>query len=122
MLDGLTEYLTHPALWVAILAIGGLGEIAKKLVLGPKSKWPKDGFRGWRGVYAVTYKAHAMFVGALAGWLLPLPVASSFAEDGQAGRAMFYLGAGALSMIGYATIVGNIKTFLENRGKKLAAK
>lgn len=122
MLNGLTEYLAHPALWIAILAIGGCGEIAKKLILGPKSKWPKEGFPGWRGVYFVTYKAHAMIIGGGAGWLLPLPVSSAFAEDGQAGQAMFYLGAGAIAMIAYAIIVGNIKTFFKNQGKKLASK
>jgi hypothetical protein len=122
MLDKLTDYLLHPALWIAVLIIGMLGEIAKNLALGPKKSWPKDGFRGWRGVYVVTYKAHALVVGALMGLIPGLPVTDLFKEPGSnLGAVMFYCGAGAISMIAYATIVGSIKTAISNYGKRLGA-
>ena len=61
-----------------MLVIGTLGEVAKRLILGPKKTWPKDAdghiaFTGWRGVYAVTYKLHALLVGALIGLVSGIP-------------------------------------------------
>ena len=118
-MDALIEYLTHPAVWIAVLVIGGAGEIAKKIVLGNPKSMPEEGYRGLKGVYYVTYKAHAMVVGGLGGLVPGLPVTEALATDGQAGSVMMYAGAGALAMIVYASIVSNIKSAVRNYGKKL---
>lgn len=116
IIDALGGYFSHPALWVAVLIIGTLGDVVKKLVLpGPM---PKDGWPGWRGVYYVTYKAHALAVGALMGLIPGLPVSDAFETEGPAGPVLFYAGAGAIAMIGYAALVGTIKNAIENRKAK----
>jgi hypothetical protein len=122
MFAALIAYLTHPAFWIALLVIGGIHETGKKLVLGPKEKWPKDGFRGWKGVYRVTCKSHSLVLGALLGLIPGMPVTESLATEGLAGSMMFYMGAGACAMIGYASVVGVFKDVLANYGKKLADK
>lgn len=122
MIDAVLETLLHPALWIGAIAVGMLGEVAKKLVLGPRAKWPKDGFRGWRGVYYVTLPLHAMAAGVALWWgpaLLgyPLPVSAAF--DGDGGYALFGLGVGALSVVGYATFVEGVQRALKSWSKKL---
>jgi len=122
MFDALVEYLTHPAFWVAMLVIGTLHETGKQLVLGPKNKWPKDGFRGWKGVYWVTRKIHSLILGALFGLIPGVPVIEVLATEGAAGAVIFYMGAGAGAMVGYASVVGTLKDVFTNYGKKLADK
>ena len=108
-MDALLAALTHPALWVAAIVIGTLGEVVKNLVRA------KAGDKGWRGVYFVTYRAHAILVGASLGALcfagVELPVAEGFAEG--AGPVLFYACSGALAMIGYDAIVKTIKRTME---------
>ena len=116
----LVAYFTHPAFWVAMMAIGTVHETGKQLVLGNKSKWPKEGFRGWKGVYRVTMKTHSLILGALLGLIPGLPVTESLATEGVAGSVIFYLGAGCCAMVGYASVIGIIKDVLANYGKKLA--
>lgn len=120
MLD-LISWLGHPSTWIAVLIIGGAGEIAKQLILGPKKLWPKDGFPGWKGVYAVTYRFHAVVVGALIGCIPGLPVIEALQTEGIAGSAMQYAGDGALAMIAYTAIVGTIKAIIKNFGKRAVA-
>lgn len=122
MFDGLIAYFTHPAFWIALLVIGTIHETGKQLVLGKKHKWPKDGFKGWKGVYRVTMKLHSLILGALFGLIPGLPVTSGLATEGISGSVMFYLGAGAAAMVGYASVVGTVKDLLANYGKKLADK
>lgn len=124
MLDQLTDWLTHPSTWIAVLVIGTCGEVAKRLILGPKKSWPKDAdghtaFRGWRGVYAVTYKLHALLVGALIGLIPGIPVVESLRTEGWAGAVLQYTGNGALAMIAYASVVGTIKSAFEVYAPKL---
>lgn len=119
MLDALIAYITHPALWITVLVIGGAGEIAKKLILGNPHDMPKTGYPGFKGVYYVTYKFHAVVVGGLAGLIPGLPVTEALATEGVAGGVMFYAGAGAIAMIAYASVVGSIKNGVKNYGKKL---
>ena len=111
-MDALLAALTHPALWVAAIVIGTLGEVAKNLVRA------KAGDKGWRGVYYVTYRAHAILVGASLGALsfagIELPVAEGFSEGG--GPVLFYACSGALAMIGYDSIVKTLKKTL-SRGE-----
>jgi hypothetical protein len=120
MLAALVEYLTHPAFWVALLAIGSIHETGKKLVLGPKNKWPKEGFKGWRGVYRVTCKNHSLIMGALIGLIPGMPVTEALSTEGLMGAVIFYVGAGVGAMVGYASVVGSLKDALANYGKKLA--
>jgi Flp pilus assembly pilin Flp len=119
-MQALIEYFTHPALWISVLIIGLAGQVAKKLILGDPDDMPKNGYRGFKGVYYVTYKAHAVIVGAMGGMIPGLPVTEAMETDGMAGSVMFYAGAGALAMIVYASVVGTIKNAFENYSKKLA--
>jgi hypothetical protein len=124
MLDHLINWLTHPSTWIAVLVIGTCGEVAKRLILGPKKHWPKDAdghvaFRGWRGVYAVTYKLHALLVGAVIGLIPGIPVVESLQSDGWAGAVLQYAGDGALAMVAYASVVGTIKSAFETYAPKL---
>lgn len=122
MFQSFIEYLTHPAFWIALLVIGTIHETGSQLALGSKSKWPKDGFRGWRGVYRVTRKSHSLVLGALFGLIPGLPVIESLATEGIAGSVMFYMGAGIGAMVGYASVVGTFRDALANYGKKLVDK
>ena len=131
MLDHLIDWLTHPSTWIAVLVIGTCGEAAKRLILGPKKRpkksWPKDAdghvaFRGWRGVYAVTYKLHALLVGALIGLAPGIPVVESLRTEGWAGAVLQYAGDGALAMIAYASVVGTIKSAFEVYAPRLISK
>jgi len=122
MLDGLVAYFTHPAFWVALLVIGSVHETGKKLILGPKDKWPKEGFKGWKGVYRVTCKNHSLVMGALIGLIPGMPVTEALTTEGMMGSVIFYVGAGIGAMIGYASVVGTVKDVLANYGKKLAEK
>jgi len=109
-MEQLTETLMHPALWLAALAIGLGGEVAKKLT------GAKAGDAGWRGVYFVTLPVHAPIIGALLGlasvavngWLgLSAPTSDAFAEG--LGPVLFYSGAGVLASLCYVSIVRVIK-------------
>jgi hypothetical protein len=100
--------------WVPIVAaaliIGMLGEVAKKLT------GAKPGDKGWRGVYIVTYKAHALAVGAcvgLAGHYVGIPVPGVFG-DNLGGAVLAYTLAAGVAMVGYASIVGVIKSWIEH--------
>jgi hypothetical protein len=119
MLDALIAYIAHPALWISVLVIGLAGEIAKKLILGDKKDMPKEGYPGFKGVYYVTYRFHAVAVGALLGMIPGLPVTEALATEGMAGGVMFYAGAGAIAMITYASVVSSIRSAVANYGKKL---
>jgi len=100
--------------WIPLLSaafiIGMLGEVAKKLVNA------KPGDKGLKGVYIVTYKAHALFVGALLGLALfglKGPVPEVFGVE-CGGYVLAYATAGGIAMVGYASIVGVIKSAIEN--------
>ena len=118
-METLVAWLGHPSTWIAVLIIGTAGDIAKNLILGPKNRYPKEGFRGWRGVYSVTYRFHAIVVGALMGLIPGLPVVESLQTDGIAGSVFQYAGAGALAMVTYATVVGTTRAIIKNYGKKV---
>jgi len=104
--------------WIPILAsafiIGMLGEVAKKL------SGAKHGDTGWRGVYIVTFKAHALLVGALiglGGHFIGLPVPEVFGES-LGGTVLAYAASGGVAMVAYSSIVGTIKSFISHMGAK----
>ncbi|MBN8609637.1 MAG: hypothetical protein J0L92_03585 [Deltaproteobacteria bacterium] len=120
-MDELMSWLGHPSTWITVLIVGTLGEVAKALILGPKKTWPKDAdghvaFRGWRGVYAVTYKVHALVVGALFGLVPGVPVIEALHSEGVAGAVLQYAGNGALAMVTYTSVVGTLKSLFEMYG------
>lgn len=129
MFDMLINWLGHPITWIEILVIGMVTEIMKTLMLGPKSKWPKDGFTGWRGVYFVTYRAHALLIGAVFGlvgaYLIPLPVPEKGFE-GTGGILAYHVGNAALAMVLYAALVGvlikAVTTYLPRALSRFAGK
>lgn len=122
MVEAFMSWLTFAPNLAAMLIIATLGEIAKKLVLGPKSKWPAEGFKGLKGVYWVTYKAHAIVAGvlgaALGSLVGGLPVPEMFVTDGLAGAMLNYGGDGAAAMVLHASLWGNGKTFMEMLRKR----
>ncbi len=129
MIDVFIEWLTFMPNLAAMLIIGVAGEVAKKLILGPKYKWPMEtiqtkkgpkeivAFTGFKGVYAVTYKVHAIFVGvavAVIGSAFGgLPVPEHFAGDGWGGAMLNYGGCGAAAMVAHAALIGQGKTFTD---------
>lgn len=126
MFENLIDWLTHPSTWITVLIVGSLGEVAKALILGPRKDWPKDAagnisFTGWRGVYVVTYRVHALPVAALVGLVPGIPVIDSLRTDGWAGAVLQYAGNGALAMVVYASVVGTLKKAFEVYGSRLAA-
>jgi len=102
-----------PAVIVPALAIGTLGEVAKRAVNA------KKGDTGWRGVYYVTLPAHPVIVGALLGLVPLLPVAPQLAVEGYDGVARFatYLLAGFVCKVAYDVLVA---TLLRALGQKAA--
>jgi hypothetical protein len=116
--------------WVFILPflIGLIGETMKKLVLGsrkPKSDMPFEGYKGWRGVYFVTYTWHAILFGAAIGRTIvlagvPYPVA--FFGEGIWSGVLVGAFSGGLAMVGHATIVKTIENMYKNAGARAVAK
>lgn len=109
--------------WIIILIvapflIGMVGEVIKKLT------GAKAGNKGWRGVYFVTYKVHAIVAGVLVGLAMyaghgPVPeVFHSVIEDesraGISGYMLAYAFSGGVAMVAYATIVGTIKNAIKH--------
>jgi hypothetical protein len=90
--------------------IGMLGEVVQRLVL--PGEMPKAGWPGWRGVYFVTYKAHALAVGAGFGSLLflaAIPWPKDVFGEGIGGAMFAGAVSGGVAMVAYASIVGSIK-------------
>jgi hypothetical protein len=99
-----------------------MGEIVKKLVL--RGPMPKTGWPGWRGVYYVTYRAHALAVGAGFGAgcaALTIPFPALFGGS-VAGGALAGAFAGGVAMVGYATIVKTIQAAIRQVGLRLGAR
>ena len=88
------------------LIIGAMGEAAKKLILGTV-KPSKQGFKGWRGVYVVTLRVHAVIVGALIGLVghsFELPVPDYFGAS-LGGVVLAYACAGVIASFAYDALV-----------------
>jgi hypothetical protein len=109
--------------WIIILIvapflIGFAGEIVKKWVNA------KAGDPGFKGLYYVTYKGHALVVGALLGLAMwagkgPVPALFHYAvgdvsEAGIGGYVLAYAFSGGVAMVAYSTIVGTIKNSIEH--------
>lgn len=113
--------------WITVIIIlpfiiGMLGEIAKKLVL--RGKMPDAGWMGWRGVYYVTYRAHALAVGAGFGAgakAMGIPFPELFGDTIASG-ALAGAFAGGVAMVGYATIVKTIQAAIKQVGLRLGAR
>jgi hypothetical protein len=111
------EWIT--VMLVAPFIIGMSGEVVKSLAL--PGKMPDGGWKGWRGFFFVTYRAHALFVGALAGLAaakLGIPWPKEVFGEGLAGGALAYCFAGGVAMVGYAAIVGVIKNAIRFIGAR----
>ena len=107
--------------WILSIAyafiLGVLGEVAKNLVRA------KPGDRGWRGVYFVTYKAHALFFGALGA--LPMheaqvTIPSSFGGTSVVSYVLWGASCGAAAMVGYPSTVGIVKAWLKHKRAQVA--
>lgn len=105
---------------IAPFIIGMMGEVVKDLVI--PGKMPEKGWPGFRGFFYVTYKAHALAVGALLGlaaaaFNIPWPK-DTFGE-GAGGGAVAFCFAGGVAMVGYAAIVGVIRNGIRQVGARL---
>ncbi|MGD9749362.1 MAG: hypothetical protein AB7W59_00040 [Acidimicrobiia bacterium] len=113
--------------WITVLIIlpfiiGMLGEMAKKLIL--RGKMPEAGWPGWRGVYYVTYRAHALAVGAGFGAgcaALGIPFPALFGGN-VAGGALAGAFAGGVAMVAYAGIVKTIQAAVRQVGLRIGAR
>lgn len=105
----LAAWISHPALWATVIAIGMAGEGVKRIV------GPTAGKRGWRGVFEVTMFAHPMLVGAAIGFIPGLPRPPSFGDE-VAGGVLFYLSGGVLAVIGYDIVKRGIMRALARFG------
>lgn len=97
-------------LLVVPLIIGMAGQVAQRLV------GAKRGDPGWRGIYVVTVPWHAMLVGAGVGFAMfklqgPIPEVFGSAVGGY---LLAYTMSGAVSIVGYDTIVKVFKNFLDH--------
>ena len=111
-----------PVLLVAPFIIGMMGEVVKGLAL--PGKMPETGWVGWRGIFFVTYKAHALAVGALAGLVaatLNIPWPKEVFGEGLGGGALAYCFSGGVAMVGYASIVGVIRNAIRLVGARVGA-
>lgn len=101
--------------WITLIAItlvvGMVGEIVKKLV-GAKAGDP-----GWRGVYYVTFRAHALLAGgglAVGLWALGLPIPQIFG-DSIGGALLLGMLAGGIAMIAYDVIVEGVRQWIRHQ-------
>jgi len=129
MIEAFTEWLSFAPNLAAMLIIATMGEVAKKMILGPKRHWPREtytddkgrhtviAFTGFKGVYVVTYKLHAILVGvavaAIGSMFGGLPVPEHFASDGIAGAMLNYGADGAAAMVLHAALIGQGKTLAD---------
>lgn len=97
-------------LLVTPLIIGMLGEVAKGLTKA------KPGDKGWKGVYYVTFRAHALVVGAIMGvgmWWLDGPIPIVFGEA-VGGYVLAYAFSGGVAMVAYSAIVKTIRAAIHH--------
>jgi hypothetical protein len=97
------------SVFVLPLIIGMGGEVSKKLIV-PLG----DSSTGWRKIFWITFPLHAMLTGALVG--IPLhnfnvPVPEAFGKE-LLGAMIAGTMSGAISTIGYSSIVKTLKRFL----------
>jgi hypothetical protein len=112
MLEGIIQWLTHPVTWIGILVIGMGGEVSKNLALGTPAERKDKDFKGWRRVYAITFRGHALFVGTLVGLLtavLPEMPSPEWVAGSFGGHVAYWIGNGALSMVLYASVVATLR-------------
>jgi len=115
MVQAFTSWLSFGPNIAAIIVIGMICEIIRRLVLGPR-KERKNGepYTGWREVYNTLYKAQAILFGALIGLIPGMPIPESFHGDGVGGAILNYAGNGAASMLVYTLLVSNAKSYIDN--------
>ena len=113
MIAAFTGWIGFAPNIAAIIIIGMIGEVVKRLVLGSKEKRKAEDYKGVRRVYFVTYKMQAIIFGALLGLIPGMPVPESFQGDGFAGAILNYAGDGAAAMVVYAALIGNAKTYVD---------
>lgn len=98
------------------MVIGMTGQVMKQLI------GAKAGDTGWRGVYFVTFRAHALVAGAAltAGlWYLglPLPAALGTELGGAIAHGLF---AGMLAMVAYDVLYKGVRAVVQHRLAQLA--
>lgn len=91
--------------------IGMGGEVSKKLIV-PAG----DSSTGWKRMFWITFPLHAMLMGALLG--IPMhkfgvPVPSAFGTE-LLGAMIAGTMSGAISTVGYSSIVKTLKRFLSS--------
>lgn len=113
--------------WILVLLvlpfiIGMMGEVVKKLAL--PGTMPEGGWVGWRGVYFVTYKLHALCVGAVFGiglFLFHIPWPKDVFGDSVGGAMLAGALSGGVAMVSYAAIVGVWKNSVKLVAARLGA-
>lgn len=114
----IAEFLASYTMWLTVLIIGSLGEVAKSLILTKPFEKSDGGYIGWRGVYFVTYKVHGIPVGMLAG-LLALATGLYIGSDKSLGAYLLWGGGcGILAMTCYTVLMGTLKSLLTQVGKR----
>lgn len=95
------------------LALGTIGEVFKNLVNA------KAGDTGWRGVYYVTLRLHAIVAGLVAGLAFHGSVAipEQFGVTLR-GYALWGAYCGGLAMVGYDVFVGIVRARIKQLGER----
>lgn len=122
MIQAFTSWLSFGPNIAAIVVIGMICDIIRRLVLGKRADRKDDKpFTGWRAVYNTLYKAQAITIGVLVGLIPSMPVPESFVSDGLGGAILNYAGDGAAAMIVYAALISNAKSYIDNLKKRAGA-
>lgn len=121
MISAFTQWIGFAPNIAAIVIIGMIGEVVKRLVLGDKTKRSAEDYKGFKRFYFVTYKAQAIILGALIGLIPGMPVPEAFQGDGFAGALLNYAGDGAASMVVYAALIGNAKSYVDHLKRRASA-
>ncbi len=104
------------SIFVMPFIIGMGGEVSKKLIV-PQG----DSSSGWRRIFWITFPLHAMLMGAILG--IPfhkfgVPTPAAFGQE-MLGSMIAGTMSGAISTVGYSSIVKTLKRFLASYAGKI---
>lgn len=112
------DLLSSPIIIVIALALGTLGEVAKRVVKADEAS------TGWRRAYYITLPAHPVLMGLAIGLFPWLPIPDGLVKEGfeAAGRLFTGILGGVVCKVGYDGIVATAKRLLGQPAGAVAAR